>query len=63
MENQIKLMEIKENTITFCVGDEKEIIKLYGNGDIFVKGKLIENDKEAVDGMRQWLSECNNTSK
>jgi hypothetical protein len=32
-----------------------EIIKLCVNGDIFVKGKLIENDKEVVDAMKEFL--------
>ena len=34
---------------------EKEIIRLENNGDIFVKGKLVENDKEVVDGLREFL--------
>ena len=32
-----------------------QLIKLCDNGDIFVKGKLIENDKEVVDAMREFL--------
>jgi hypothetical protein len=35
-----------------------EIIKLCTNGDIFIKGKLIENDKEVVDAMREFLIGC-----
>ncbi|HFK1410148.1 TPA: hypothetical protein ACGXKU_006454 [Bacillus cereus] len=27
----------------------------FHNGDIYVKGKLVENDKEVVDGMREFL--------
>ena len=32
-----------------------EILKLCENGDIFVKGKLIENDKEVVEALREFL--------
>lgn len=32
-----------------------EILRLCPNGDIYVKGRLIENDKELVDGLREWL--------
>jgi hypothetical protein len=33
----------------------KELLKLCENGDIFVNGKLVENDKEVVDGLREFL--------
>jgi len=32
-----------------------EVLKLAGNGDIYVNGRLVENDKEVVDGMRKLL--------
>lgn len=52
--------ENNENDITFHVDDgAMEILRFASNGDIFVKGKLIENDKEVVDGFRQWLKEAN----
>ncbi|MBM7598224.1 hypothetical protein JOC34_000581 [Virgibacillus halotolerans] len=34
----------------------REIIKLSPNGDIFVNGKLVENDKEVVEGMRELIT-------
>lgn len=37
-------------------GTESEILRLNPNGDIYVNGKLIENDKEVVDGMRDFLA-------
>ncbi|MGX5569559.1 hypothetical protein ACWKT7_28165 [Bacillus toyonensis] len=40
--------------ITFSKASES-ILELRPNGDILVKGKLIENDKEVVDGMRELL--------
>jgi hypothetical protein len=49
-----------ESNIVFQVGDTNEFIKLCSNGDIYVKGKLIENDKELVDGLREWLGRMKN---
>lgn len=46
----------EQNTIFFAQDNSKrEILKLCGNGDIFVKGKLTENDKEVVDALREFL--------
>ena len=42
---------------SFMGADNKPVLKLCSNGDIFVKGKLVENDKEVVDGMRMFLQE------
>ncbi|MEC2441864.1 hypothetical protein P9W93_10710, partial [Bacillus cereus] len=42
------------DSIILKVG-EQEIVSLKSNGDIYVKGRLIENDKEVVDGMREFL--------
>jgi hypothetical protein len=48
--------DIDVNTIIFHIGNETEpIIKLCQNGDIFIKGKLVENDLEVVEGMRKFL--------
>ena len=52
---ELKGSELEPNTISFTTTDTMEIIKLCENGDIFVKGKLIENDKEVVDAMREFL--------
>ena len=56
-ELKLKGKEFESNTIQFFTNgnNEIEIIKLCDNGDIFVKGKLIENDKEVVDAMREFL--------
>jgi hypothetical protein len=52
---------VAPNTISFT--NEKynvePFIKLCENGDIFVKGKLIENDIEVVDAMREFLTQQN----
>jgi hypothetical protein len=47
--------EFESNTIHFFTNGTNEVIKFCNNGDIFVKGKLIENDKEVVDAMREFL--------
>lgn len=46
--------DTSHDSIILKVG-EQEILSLKSNGDIYVKGKLIENDKEVVDGMREFL--------
>lgn len=49
------------DSITFPIGD-REILSLHSNGDIYVKGKLVENDKEVVDGLRKFLKLKNQTN-
>lgn len=45
------------NNIIFNVSNSasEPILELRDNGDILVKGKLIENDSEVVEAMRQLL--------
>ena len=47
------------NTISFHTGNSivDPFITLCENGDIFIKGKLIENDIEVVDAMREFLTQ------
>ena len=55
-----KLVEFKpmdDNEITFFQDHgATEILKFTKNGDIFVKGRLAENDKEVVDALREFLT-------
>jgi hypothetical protein len=53
----INLVPEEQNTIFFLQVDKssQEILKLCENGDIFVKGKLAENDKEIVDALREFI--------
>lgn len=45
-----------ENNLAFHVnGIPEPILELKENGDILVKGKLIENDIEVVDALREFL--------
>jgi hypothetical protein len=46
---------LESSTITFNASATEPILELKGNGDIFVKGKLIENDKEVVGALREFL--------
>lgn len=44
------------DTIFFINGEKNEhILRLCNNGDIFVKGRLAENDKEVVNALREFL--------
>lgn len=36
-------------------GGTREMIRLCPNGDIYVRGSIVENDKEVVEGLRQML--------
>jgi hypothetical protein len=53
----MEINKMEKNTIFFSQVDtsNREILKLCENGDIFVKGKLAENDKEVVDALREFL--------
>lgn len=45
-----------QGDISFHVnGSTPPVLRLAENGDIFVKGKLIENDKGVIDGLREFL--------
>jgi hypothetical protein len=33
----------------------REVLRLCPNGDIFVRGSLVENDRQVVDGLREFL--------
>ena len=54
--NLTSVIPQEQNTIFFMQDNgAREILKLCENGDIFVKGKLAENDKEVVDALREFL--------
>ncbi|AZV43596.1 hypothetical protein BAOM_2987 [Peribacillus asahii] len=42
-------------TIFFKGKEDIEILRLEPNGDIFIRGRLVENDKQITDGLRQFL--------
>lgn len=41
-------------TLTAQTG--KEILRFEANGDIYIKGKLVKNDLEVVEGFRELLN-------
>lgn len=49
-------LDSQENTIIFQVGSYKEFLKLCPNGDIILKGNIVENDLDIVDGMREMIT-------
>lgn len=58
-----KILELKtpkylqKDTVFLSIDkNQNEILKLCPNGDIFVKGRLAENDKEVVDALKEWLN-------
>lgn len=59
MENKLtisgKLNQGKELVFNDSGNKIIEIIKFCENGDIFINGRLAENDKEVVDAMREFL--------
>ena len=50
-----KIFSQVDPSIIFCGKDQKEILKLTPSGDIYVNGRLAENDKSVVDGLRRFL--------
>ena len=52
---RIGVENISPNTISINNSNGVPFIELRMNGDIYIKGKLIENDIEVVDGMREML--------
>ena len=42
-------------SLSFVLG-EKEVMKFEANGDIFVNGKLADNDKEVVEGIKSLVT-------
>ena len=57
-------MEINDDEITedtdliFYSNDAEEILRLCDNGDIHVHGNLAENDKDVVEGLREFLKKA-----
>ena len=52
-----KAEDLQKDTVFFSMDKNRnEILKLCPNGDIFVKGRLAENDKQVVDALKEWLN-------
>ena len=46
---------IPPGDLIFQVQEKGEMIRLRPNGDIFVRGNLVENDKDVVDALREFV--------
>ena len=59
MEDLKLKSDLEPSAIKFDLGknENEPIILLKDNGDIYVRGKLAENDKEVVDAMREFLKD------
>lgn len=49
------IIPITTKLLTLFTKEKEEILRFEQNGDIFLKGKLIENDLEVVEGFRLFL--------
>ena len=50
------LIGIGPNTIVFTIhNDETEVLRISDNGDILYRGRLIENDRQIAQGLREFL--------
>ncbi|MDG0950512.1 hypothetical protein [Bacillus paranthracis] len=52
--NSGKPLQSNPGDIIFTVGGNN-VLTLKHNGDILVKGKLIENDREVIEGLREFI--------
>ena len=52
--NESGIAKTSPSDITFII-EGSNIMKLCQNGDIFIKGHLVKNDLEVVEGMREFL--------
>jgi hypothetical protein len=61
----LKPSDMESNTINFFtnMSAPEATLKLCANGDIYVKGKLVKNDIEVVEGLREFLNQVNKKSE
>ncbi len=52
---------LQANSVSFSTGNG-EVIRLEDNGDIYIRGKLVENDLDVVKGFRAFLVGCGHAS-
>ena len=43
-------------SIVFRFGNENELMKLCENGDIFIRGELVENNKKVLEELKKFLN-------
>lgn len=52
---QIVAFHQEETPVMVIKSHDEEVLKFCTNGDIFIYGKLADNDKEVVDGFKHFL--------
>jgi len=57
VENKISYVSKTEYPLLILAGNDIEILRFEPNGDIYLKGNLIDNDKEVVEGFLLFLNE------
>lgn len=55
MSGGLVLDALGPGELIFYGQDNVEYLRFTPNGDIYVRGKLVENDKEVVQGLRDFL--------
>jgi len=59
-EFNISTINVPEYSIlTLTDKENDEILRFENNGDIYVHGSVIENDKQVVEGFREFLNKQN----
>ena len=54
---EVQEQQLSENSIIFNVdGLDTPVLELRANGDILVKGNLVENDVEVVNALREFIA-------
>ena len=55
MDDPLVLPAVAAGQLLFH-GQNVEYLRFESNGDIYVQGRLVENDKQVVEAVRAWLS-------
>lgn len=54
---EVQEQQLSENSIIFNVDSlDTPVLELRANGDILVKGNLVENDVEVVNALREFIA-------
>ena len=53
------IIPVNDPILLISTPDQGDILRFDRNGDIYVRGNLIENDHEVVDGFRDFLKSRN----
>jgi len=51
---EYKITPQKYSIMTLSSTEGKEILRFEPNGDVFIHGKLVTNDREITDGFREF---------